>query len=128
MTTRLVATIQTALELDATLVEAHNGIYEVPVDDEVIYTNKGTCSQGFPDDWEIVQRLGRSIGIEPRIVKPETIATEEESGPACPIPNQPPPESECGCGPSATSGSNDSSCCGPGDGKPSKIDGSSGCC
>jgi hypothetical protein len=35
----LAAAIEEELEIPATIVEGHNAIYEVKVDDEVIYTN-----------------------------------------------------------------------------------------
>jgi len=144
MATSLVAAIESALDLDVALIEGHDGIYEVSVDNEVVYTNMSQCSQGFPSSEQIVERIGQFIGVKPKhLASPESQPTQEQ-GAACPLPSQSPgntttdkkpafnlafTQSDCGCGSLDSIPSSDAGCCDPGDdvsGK-GKKDPSSGC-
>jgi len=42
------------------LIEAHNGIFEVLLDDQVIYTNQSACSR-MPTIPEVLQEIGRRL-------------------------------------------------------------------
>lgn len=64
MASGLAATIQDRYGLEARLVEGHDGIYEVRVDGEVLYTNQEPPG-GLPEEAELLTLLeGR--GAEPR--------------------------------------------------------------
>ena len=145
MATSLVVAIESALDLDVELVEGHDGIYEVSVDNEVVYTNMSQCSQGFPSSDQIVEQIGRFIGVTPKRLAPPEHQPEQEDGPACPLPVQSPgqkiaeqkpvinlafPQSDCGCGSPDSIPSSGAGCCDPGDGDSvgGKKGPSSGCC
>lgn len=81
------ATIEAAFDIDVLSVEGHDGIYEVTVDAQVIYTNYQTCSQGFPKDWDIVEKVGRFLGLEPRGVEAGRIEGESAPAAACALPH-----------------------------------------
>jgi hypothetical protein len=53
---RLAAAIEKTFGITAKLIEGHNGIYEVTVNKEIIYTNQGRCSQ-LPTDREILGKI-----------------------------------------------------------------------
>lgn len=145
MATSLAAAIESALDLDVELVEGHNGIYEVSVDNEVVYTNMSQCGQGFPSADQIVEQIGRFIGVTPKRLAPSESRPEQEQSPACPLPIQSPDvkiadqkpmfmppfiQSDYGCGSPGSVPSSGNGCCDPGDGDSGKgkRGPSSGCC
>ena len=42
--------------IQAELIEGHDGIYEVTINNEVVFTNLGSCQQ-FPTDGEILGKV-----------------------------------------------------------------------
>ena len=56
--------IEEKFGLKAGLVEGHDGIYEIMVNDEVIFTNRGKCGQ-FPMDGEILGAVSRFTELLP---------------------------------------------------------------
>lgn len=116
MASRLVAAIESTLRIKPTLVEGHDGIYEVSLGDELIYTNQSTCAGGFPEDQAIVNQLGQHLDIQPII---SDLTTDEIEAPSCPVPETKTPESSpsfqsaCGCGaPAQSPASGDKKGCG----------------
>ena len=123
----MAAKIESALKIKATLVEGHNGIYEISTENEVVYTNQGKCSQGFPDDEEIIDQIGRIIGVN----------AANDQAPACALTGEGKHDankdqesnmiltnSDCGCGSGDSISSSGAGCCGPNTDSPS----GSGCC
>jgi len=86
--TSLVAAIESAFNINATLIEGHNGIYQVSVNNKVMYSNQGQCSQGFPDDALIIEQIGQLIGVQPEKVTQPISQLDQEQGPACSLPRQ----------------------------------------
>ena len=114
MVTSLAAAIESTLDLKVELIEGHDGIYEVSVDNEVVYTNMGQCSQGFPKDGQIVEQIGRLIGVTP---DSRVSSSPVETNGGC----------ECGSGDSVLSSGTE--CCVPSVGKPTEEeDSTSSCC
>lgn len=137
MAARLATAIESALDLRVELVEGHNGIYEIALDNDVVYTNRGQCSQGFPDDIKIVELIGRSIGVTSKPQASPEPKADLEQAPACPLPAPEPlpmaslaeASSGCGCGPVDAIQTEGSACCGPdADESAKKAGRSSGCC
>jgi predicted Rdx family selenoprotein len=63
MAAGLAAAIESSFGMTAELVEGHDGIYEVTLDGELVYSNqKG--DYGFPIPQRIVDRLGVAMGVE----------------------------------------------------------------
>ncbi len=52
----LAALIEKKFGLVVKLIEGANGIYEVTVNNEIVYTNQGRCSQ-LPTDGEILGKI-----------------------------------------------------------------------
>ena len=107
MAASLVAAIHEGSDTPVTLVGGHNGIYEVAVDGETIYTNQGTCAAGFPSDAEIVGQIAERLGFEPAQVS--SAAAADCCGPAVPAVEEP-TASTC-CEPAQAEPANSSSCC-----------------
>jgi len=53
----MAAEIRNKLGITTNLKEGHGGIFEVTIDDQVIYTNRGQCGR-LPDNEEVFQRIG----------------------------------------------------------------------
>ena len=58
MASRMAAEIRSKFGITTELKEGHGGIFEVTVDDLVIYTNGGQCGC-LPDNEEVLQRIGK---------------------------------------------------------------------
>lgn len=54
----LVAVIEKKFGISAKLIEGHNGIYEVNVNNKIVYTNHGRCGQ-IPTEGEILGKIRR---------------------------------------------------------------------
>ena len=110
--------------------EGHNGIYEVSVGDDVLYINRSACSQGFPTDELIFERLGSFLGIELRAKPVPANEAGVSQGPACSSGDGPKGEQGkvtltphpsqqlnagggcgCGCSPPVPTSSDGSGCC-----------------
>jgi hypothetical protein len=78
MATRLAAAIESALDLEVTLVVGHDAIYEVSLDGEVVYSNMSKCGSGFPDESDIAQLIGKAIGVTPKLGAPPKKAGQSE--------------------------------------------------
>ncbi|MCX6012269.1 MAG: hypothetical protein NTV30_02415, partial [Chloroflexi bacterium] len=50
------ATIKAHLGITATLKKGHDAIFEVSINDKVLYTNNKTCGT-FPEEKEIIQKI-----------------------------------------------------------------------
>jgi len=96
MASSLAASIQKVFGISPELVDGHNGIYEVAVNGNVIYSTKSTCSTGFPADQEIFQ--GISMYLKPLISLEEVTFSKENledfSAPYCDLPSQSSDKSE----------------------------------
>lgn len=120
MAASLAAAIKSGLDATATLVEGHDGIYEVSVENEIVYTNNSSCSQGFPSNELVVGKVGEAIGVTPAGESPSGLQADTAEGAACPIPKmsslKPVPTLQvlgCGCGPAPSTPSDGSGCCPP---------------
>ncbi len=126
MATSLAAAIGSAFDTEVTLVEGHNGIYEVSIGYEVLYTNEGQCSQGFPSHEQIIEQIGQFIGEAPKQSPQSESRTDQDQAPSCTLPNEstqdsitnPLPmvnpsdsNSDCGCTPSSSTSSIGAGCC-----------------
>jgi hypothetical protein len=104
----LAAAIKSAFDLKAELVEGHDGIYEVSIEGQVIYTNSSSCSQGFPDHGEIIERVSKATGLTPAESCQERQNTDSgDCGCGCSPPTVQATDTQC-CDSSA-------SCCSPTD-------------
>jgi predicted Rdx family selenoprotein len=65
LASRMAAEITSKFGVTPKLKEGHGGIFEVTVDDLVIYTNGGQCGC-LPDNEEVLQRIGkyRASGVK----------------------------------------------------------------
>lgn len=128
MAASLAAAIESAFDMEVELVEGHNGIYEVSVKNEVLYTNKGQCSQGFPRHEQIIEQIGQFIGVAPKRSTQSESQTEQDQAQSRALPNQSrgdsitdplpminpgDPSSDCGCGPDSSFPSSGAACCDP---------------
>jgi hypothetical protein len=84
----LAAAIESAFTIKAALIDGHNGIYKVSIDNKVVYTNEGQCCQGFPNEEQIVEQVGQFIGITPKLNTQSASVSDQERGPACPLPGK----------------------------------------
>ena len=57
------AAIKTKYALTAVLKEGHSGIFEVSIDDDVVYTNETTYR--FPTDEEVLRRILEAVLAKP---------------------------------------------------------------
>lgn len=122
MATSLVAAIESAFEIKSTLIEGHNGIYEVKINDQVVYSNQSQCKEGSPGPEQIVDEIGRYIGVKPKLNNLLDVNPDQESAPACPLPGTESKSSaieipvinsggsDCGCGPTPIN-LNNKTCC-----------------
>ena len=95
---------------------------------DVLYTNQGACSQGFPNDDLIFERLENALGIEPINKPAPAFDTDPGQGPACSLEDGPKEDAEkgflavhpsqptttgcgCGCSPPTPIPSKGSGCC-----------------
>jgi len=136
MASSLVAAIQREFGVTANLKEGHNGIYEVTVNGNLIYSNQSTCASGFPTNEDIFQGIGKYK--EPLPAQEQVAGTnnEESTAPFC---NLPAPTQEktykltsCGCLTDTTESvpTDNSGCCTPSTGESAKNEqsASSSCC
>lgn len=107
MATSLAATIESAFDVKVTLVEGHNGIYEVSIGNEVLYTNGGQCSQGFPSHEQIIEQIGQFIGEAPKQSTQASVTNPQ------PMLNPSDSSSDCGCAPTSSTSSNGTGCSEP---------------
>jgi hypothetical protein len=138
MAASLAASIQGQFGIEANLVEGHNGIYEVAVNGNTIYSNQSTCSSGFPTNEEIFQ--GISAYVQPLETPMAVAVTEnnmEDSAPFCPlsgtadetIPQAQLQQTDCGCGSTAQAAPNaGSSCCTPAPSAQTMPEKNNSCC
>jgi predicted Rdx family selenoprotein len=56
----LAADIESTLGIKTTLLEGHGGIFEVSVNDEIIYSNHKECSQQFVPG-NVIKDIGEAI-------------------------------------------------------------------
>jgi hypothetical protein len=49
--------IRDTFGITANLIEGHDGIYEVTVNSDIVYTNQGKCS-GLPTTGEVLKEIG----------------------------------------------------------------------
>ncbi len=127
MATGLAASIESAFDVKAKLVEGHDGIYQVTVEDQLVYTNKGQCSQGFPKERQLLEQIGKSLGVNPKLTTFLEPKVETKEAPSCALPGTNgsaaafdslpmiKPEdtgSNCGCGTPDSDKSSGSGCCG----------------
>ena len=68
----LAASIQDKFGIVADLIEGHNGIYEVAVNGNVIYSNKGICSQR-PKEEQIFEEIQKHAAPQRRKQENEII-------------------------------------------------------
>jgi hypothetical protein len=134
MATSLAASIESAFNLRAGLIEGHDGIYEVSVENEIVYSNFSQCKQGGFSAEQIVEEIGQFIGVKPKQIEPSDSDANQDQAPACSLPNhklkgdnsKPLPmfnstdsQSDCGCSPADSSQSSNSCGCSP---KSSSLD------
>jgi len=50
--------IKDTFGITANLIEGHNGIYEVTVNNGIVYTNRGKCSS-LPTPGEVLKEIGK---------------------------------------------------------------------
>lgn len=60
----MAAAITKKFGLNAELIVGHNGIYEVAVKNEVIFTNQGSCRK-FPSDNEVLGKILKHYPLLP---------------------------------------------------------------
>lgn len=136
MASSLVAAIRREFGITAKLKEGHDGIYEVTVNGNLVYTNQSTCASGFPTNEDIFQEIGKYKSPLPAEEKIAYTNYEESATPFCSLP---PPIQEkeykltsCGCLTDTTESvpTDNTGCCSPSMGEPAKSDkpASNNCC
>lgn len=65
MAASLAAAIKNAFGFTADLLEGHNGIFEVAIGGQVVYTNQKECGR-LPENEEILQKLQEHLGYPPQ--------------------------------------------------------------
>lgn len=65
MAVSLAASIKNAFGFTADLVEGHNGIFEVAIGGQVLYTNQKECGR-LPENEEILQKIREHLGYPPQ--------------------------------------------------------------
>jgi len=61
----LAAALESTYDLDVSLEVGHDGIYDVTVDGELVYTKRGRSKGEELDESQIVELVGRHLGTEP---------------------------------------------------------------
>ena len=61
----LADTIKDTFGITANLIEGHNGIYEVTVNSDIVFTNGGKCSR-LPTPGEVLKEIGKYKAPLPR--------------------------------------------------------------
>jgi hypothetical protein len=122
------ASIESAFDIKATLVEGHNGIYEISVGNDIVYSNMSQCNNDSSGDEQIIEQLGKVIGLKPKHGFLSSTDSGQEEAPACPLPenrtgeaaNEPNTEintvslnSDCGCMPVDSATASDEYCIEP---------------
>ena len=79
----MAAALESALDLDVQLVEGHDGIYELTIDDEIVYTKRVKGWEGAPTERQIVEMAGRFLGLEPREQASSEPGTDDGQPPFC---------------------------------------------
>jgi hypothetical protein len=109
MASSLAAAIEAKFGLKATLNEGHNGIYEVTINGDVVYTNQGQCSQGLPTDEQIFEEIGKYTDPLPDVDQKINMPSDSN--------DSTPGEGSSCCSPSGAglgeSGNPDDGCCSP---------------
>ena len=89
MATSLAATIKDCYEIEPVFVKGHDGIFEVSINGDKVYTNNRECSV-LPKTIEILEKIHERGGIP---IKPLSAITAQDlsiDGAACPLPGAPP--------------------------------------
>ncbi len=71
------------------LVGGHDGIYEVSVGSDVLYTNQGDCATALPSDTELVAQIAPLAGFDADPTDGPVQMIDPGDGATCPILNTP---------------------------------------
>ena len=88
----MAAALEAAFDIDVRLVEGHDGIYELTIDDDIVYTKRVKGWEGAPTERQIVEMAGRFLGLEPREQASSEPGTDDEQPPFCVLPGTNPGE------------------------------------
>lgn len=94
MAASLAAKIEAEFGITSELIGGHGGLYEVSINEKVVYSNQSTCGR-FPEDEDLFREIGKyqdPLSAKDRMV-PEN--GERTMGPSRSLPTLSP----CGCSP-----------------------------
>ena len=92
MASSLAAAIKNEFGVSVKLIDGHNGIYEVAVNDTVVYSSNNACSSGFPSDdviFQEIQKYKEPLPDEEKTVIHENVIIGEDGAPFCELPARP---------------------------------------
>ncbi len=72
----MAAVLESSYDLEVTLVEGHDGIYDVIIDDELVYSKRARSKEDALGEAQIVELVGRFLGVEPD----QPAASEPQAG------------------------------------------------
>ncbi len=83
------AAIHAVTDTAISLVGGHDGIYEIAVGSNVLYTNQGDCAAALPSDTELVAQIAPLAGFDADPADGPVQMIEPGDGATCPILNAP---------------------------------------
>ncbi len=83
------AAIHSVTDTAISLVGGHDGIYEIAVGGDVLYTNQGDCVGPLPSDAELVAQIAPLAGFDADPADGPVQMIDPGDGATCPILNAP---------------------------------------